>query len=456
MVKSIEQYQAEIKSVAQNLNIIGDHVDILSSMLAYALYSSNVEKTRITRELSLIKSTSINSKIQRAMDRNYSVFRGECPIVTLRVIPQTNRSLKVGDLLFESSDFNFYVAKSVELHQTPTFNGQEVDVRVSKRKETRTYRPTVNDRFFEILDKKISSTLHVKKDGVEIPTKRDFREHLNDESSLYDLTITDFGVRLYRSTFNDDIFNAQNGIEVTYYEYFEDLNLLNERLKFLRLDDMKIESYSEPKQTKRETAKDIETNALHQYFTISMLRSNTDVMHLFHMITRDNIQDTSWEYSDVDRRINIYLVPKVGSLRSEIAGIQSEFLDRVQRSYYVVQDFQVQEATPAPFRANITVYTYLYSQSVNQSDISDIVKRYSKKLNNLVNTELLKSDIARVQNVNYTELELVYTGATIPGVINNGEVYNPKNPNHRKLKKPSIYFDLDINITIKASEDIYR
>ena len=68
----------------------------------------------------------------------------------------------------------------------------------------------------------------------------------------------------------------------------------------------------------------------------------------------------------------------------------------------------------------------------------------------------MKSDIARVQNVNYTELELVYTGATIPGVINNGEVYNPKNPNHRKLKKPSIYFDLDINITIKASEDIYR
>jgi hypothetical protein len=460
MIKTVDQYKSELKDVANGLNIYGDHVDLITNMLAYALYSSGIDKARQTRELSLIKSTSINSKIQRAMDRNYSVFRGECPVLTLHVIPETNLEFSVGDVVFESADFNLYAAESKILNQEASYSGQTIKVRVSKEKKSAIFTPSRRDNYIEIIDNNISSTIHVNKDNLEIRSVRDFREHIQDNNSLYDLTITDYGFRLYRSTFNPGMFEGYGrGFIVTYYKYYDDMETLMERLRFIKIESIKVDHYDQPAQIKRETSKDIERNALHQYYTISMLRSNTDVMHIFHQIARDNLKESAWEYSPYDGIINIYLVPKDSNFTpTEIADISDEFTRRRNASYYIPQHFNITQARAAKFKAKITVYTYLYSQSVNQATITEIVNRYSKRLNYLLNLELLKSDISRVDNVNYVEIDLFYDDAPITGInITRGEKYNPRdNAEHNKFKSPSIYFDLELNLTIKSSEDIYR
>ena len=460
MIKTVDQYKAELKDVANGLNIYGDHVDLITNMLAYALYSSGIDKARQTRELSLIKSTSMNSKIQRAMDRNYSVFRGECPVLTLHVIPETNLQFSVGDIIFESADFNLYAAESKILNQEASYSGQTLKVRVSKEKKFVLFTPSRRDNYIEIIDNNISSTIHVNKDNLEIRTVRDFREHIQDNNSLYDLTITDYGFRLYRSTFNPGMFEGYGrGFLVTYYKYYDDIETLMERLRFIKIDSMKVDHYDQPVQIKRETSKDIERNALHQYYTISMLRSNTDVMHIFHQIARDNLKESAWEYSNADGQINIYLVPKDTNFTpAEIADISAEFTRKMNASYYIPQRFRLSQAKAAKFKAKITVYTYLYSQSVNQASITEIVNRYSKRLNYLLNLELLKSDISRVDNVNYVEIDLFYDDAPITGInVTRGEKYNPRDvAEHKKFKSPSIYFDLELNLTIKSSEDIYR
>lgn len=460
MIKTVDQYKSELREVARGLNIYGDHVDLITHMLSYALYSSGIDKARQTRELSLIKSTSMNSKIQRAMDRNYSVFRGECPVLTLYVIPETNLEFSVGDVIFESADFNLYAAESKILNQEASFSGQSIKVRVSKEKKFVVFTPTRRDTYIEIIDSNISDDIHVNKDNIEIKTTRDFREHIQDNNSLYDLTITDYGFRLYRSTFNPEMFEGYGrGFLVTYYKYFDDIETLMERLRFIKIESMKVDHYDQPVQIKREGAKDIERNALHQYYTISMLRSNTDVMHIFHMIARDNMKESAWEYSDRDGKINIYLVPKTSNFTpAEIADISDEFTRRVHTSYYIPQTFQITQARAVKFKAKVTVYTYLYSQSVNQASITEIINRYSKRLNYLLNPDLIKSDLSRVSNVNYVEIDLYYNDAPIPGInISMGEKYNPKEVlEHKKLKSPSMYFDLELNLTIKSSEDIYR
>jgi len=60
--------------------------------------------------------------------------------------------------------------------------------------------------------------------------------------------------------------------------------------------------------------------------------------------------------------------------------------------------------------------------------------------------------------VNYVEIDLFYDDVPIPGInVNRGEKYNPRDVvEHKKFKSPGIYFDLELNLTIKSSEDIYR
>lgn len=107
-MKSLQDYIDRYSDVANNLGYSGDSVDILIQLLAHASYISEVENISYVQEASLDKATLINSKIQHCVDNMYSVFRGTCPRVMMKIKPSKYITLNPYDLMVTSNNFNIY------------------------------------------------------------------------------------------------------------------------------------------------------------------------------------------------------------------------------------------------------------------------------------------------------------------------------------------------------------
>lgn len=107
-MKSLQDYIDRYSDVANNLGYSGDSVDILIQLLAHASYISEVENISYVQEASLDKAILINSKIQHCVDNMYSVFRGTCPRVMMKIKPSKYITLNPYDLMVTSNNFNIY------------------------------------------------------------------------------------------------------------------------------------------------------------------------------------------------------------------------------------------------------------------------------------------------------------------------------------------------------------
>src|SRR5574344_94733 len=108
IMNNLQTYIGRYNDVVRNLGYTGDSVDVLVQLLANASYLSELEYASYTREASLDKSSLLNSKIQHCMDLMYSVFRGSCPRVVLKIQPTTNITLNPYDAIIESQKFTVY------------------------------------------------------------------------------------------------------------------------------------------------------------------------------------------------------------------------------------------------------------------------------------------------------------------------------------------------------------
>lgn len=107
-MRNLQDYINKYYTIAQNLGYTGDSIEVLVQLLANASYISEVENVAYLQESSLEKSSLINSKIQHCMDNMYSVFRGLCPRVVMKIRPTSYLTLKPFDLIQQSSSFGVY------------------------------------------------------------------------------------------------------------------------------------------------------------------------------------------------------------------------------------------------------------------------------------------------------------------------------------------------------------
>ena len=107
-MRNLQDYINKYYTIAQNLGYTGDSIEVLVQLLANASYISEVENIAYLQESSLEKSSLINSKIQHCMDNMYSVFRGLCPRVVMKIRPTSYLTLKPFDLIQQSSSFSVY------------------------------------------------------------------------------------------------------------------------------------------------------------------------------------------------------------------------------------------------------------------------------------------------------------------------------------------------------------
>lgn len=452
-MKTIEQYKAELLRVANLQGIVGDHVDVICSLLSYALYTSSVEKLMNSRELSLTKSTSINSKIQIALDKNYPVYRGECIELELPVIFRTGIDLPANSILYESSDFNLYTTSYVKESESsvqvgdPDWKRNVIRLRLKVSTEFITKKiPTTGSLYFvEVLDKDVEDQVIVKSGGTQYGLTRNFRDHLNNPNLLYNLTIPDFGFRLFCNQLNSVFKDGE--VEVSYYKYFKNKELVESRLTYLSILGLEIVRHEDiqPKviETKdRENSASIESNALSSYYTNSMLRSNTDFTDIISQVIHPDVETTMMEWKD--SKLNIYLLPKEGKLiNSHITRITEDFRSKIENGYYILPSYEIKEATSHSVVAEVTVYTYLSTQDVNRSEIDRIISSYSRKLNSDINKSQMTAELSRVSGVNYVTVKLLDSS--------NNEL-GPKSSRLDQIG-PGHYYKIESRISIIPGED---
>ena len=107
-MKSVQDYIDRYKGVVKNLGYAGESADILIQLLANASWIGEVENASYMAESSLEKASLINSKIQHCVDMMYSVYRGACPRVIMKIKPTKYLTLNPYDPIIESSNFRIY------------------------------------------------------------------------------------------------------------------------------------------------------------------------------------------------------------------------------------------------------------------------------------------------------------------------------------------------------------
>lgn len=104
-MKTIQDYIDRYSKVASNLGYTGQSIEVLVQLLANASYIGEMENATYMNEASLEKCNLLNSKIQHCVDRMYSVFRGSCPRVIMKIKPTKYLNLRPYDTIIESQNF---------------------------------------------------------------------------------------------------------------------------------------------------------------------------------------------------------------------------------------------------------------------------------------------------------------------------------------------------------------
>lgn len=107
-MKNLQDYINKYNEIAENLGYKGDSIDVLVQLLANASYISEIENISYAQEASLEKASLVNSKIQHCMNMMYSVFRGSCPRVLMKIKPTKYLTLSPYDLIQNSTNFSVY------------------------------------------------------------------------------------------------------------------------------------------------------------------------------------------------------------------------------------------------------------------------------------------------------------------------------------------------------------
>lgn len=126
-MKSKQDYLDRYDGILQNLGYVGESAEVLKHLLAEASYISEVENATYMQEASLEKAAQLNSKIQHCMDNMYSVFRGTCPRVIMKIRPTKYITLNPYDELIVSSSFRIYYLGYYTAYRSSSSTSSTID-----------------------------------------------------------------------------------------------------------------------------------------------------------------------------------------------------------------------------------------------------------------------------------------------------------------------------------------
>jgi hypothetical protein len=460
-MKSLQDYIDKYRDIGKNLGYTGQGVEVLVQMLANVSYIGEVENVAYMQESSLEKCSLINSKIQHCVDNMYSVFRGSCPRVLIKMKPTkyltfnpydeiiTSQTFSVyylgywkpsdtdsttGEFVYSSKTFNPVVEGSSETNTIIGFLAKEP---VSETWTVNSY----NTYYVDCYEENLSDDMYVKLQGDIIPRTRLFAEHILNHD-IFDLTLPSFGSRLYIADYYKDTIGRSSKdikpmttnaeIEAHYYKlsYLEDYNTSElERLKlqgaelvdFTNAELVSMTSSSSDMVLEQNTTgiyyiKEVDIdgiNTIHykanrDRYVNSILRSNSDIGTVLEEAYPTEVKSGGTTYmfsygSNNTSAVTIYYIPtneEVLLTKEQITTFRQE-----KRAYYVITDnINVVKGDKYTAVFNISLELYNSSETDWKSTIGEDILQssYERKFGITFNSgklEEIKSLISKISNV---------------------------------------------------------
>ena len=180
-MRTLNDFITTYNRIANRLGYTGSSVEVLVQLLANASYIEELEDMSYVQEASLERATLTNSKIQHCVDRMYSVFRGSCPRVILKIQPSRYLSYKLYDKILSGNRFNIYYTGYYKCNTAIKIN------------ETNT-----NNNFTNIIDTNNGTT-----DTTEFPEEYVITNFLQNLDTLEDTWINEEPGEGYHQVYSD-------------------------------------------------------------------------------------------------------------------------------------------------------------------------------------------------------------------------------------------------------------
>lgn len=432
-MKSLQDYINTYRGIANKLNLRGESTELLVQMLANASYISEVENIAYSQEASFERATLINSKIQHCIDNMYSVFRGSCPRIVIKINALKYLSLKRFDEIMSSNSFKVYYlgyfradrvvnpeTEKIEYKDSGEFvysdisinPGETVTIICLLSKEIYETSRTIsssNTGYFDCLENDLSDDFYLSyntdsdKNNFSIkPTTNMFYDHIVNHE-LFDLTLPSFGSRIYyKNTYIEDKntgkyadWPSSTTFKLKYFKFTELSEYSESELKRLTLKGTNYVGFNEEwleqnhlsefipgmclmKESERESLSTIHYSASLSRYTNSIYRSNFDLGRLLEETYPSKINTNGTKVIVENNNLNIYYIPK-GQDILNIEDINSFKLDK--GAYYVSNNLNIKEAIEYKINFNISVELYQdnLENKIVETDISGILEEYSKK-----------------------------------------------------------------------------
>lgn len=395
-MKSLQEYRTIYRNIAQNLGYRGDVVELLVHLLANATYIEEVENISFALESSLEKAHLDNSKIQHCMDLMYSIYRGSCPRVYMKIKAGKIKTLEPYSEIATSSNFNVYFLAGIRLEDGKEikidFNQESLQLSPEKTyiicgfiskspvKQVSTINYT-NRYYIDLEGSNLSHDMFVQinKHGAgtyyKYKTTTDFKEYLlessNGEKYVFDLTTSDYGSRLYFKDSSD--IEPSDEIITTYFPYIRVSNLLHTELQKISTSLGELCEFSGElesiggedingeyevlgkgliviKESDRESLSNIHYEANKSRYQNSIVRSNEDMGYLLQRKFSDIVKEAGCEFSDDN--VVIYYIPMTGKRLSDEQ--KREFIDG-NLAYYISSDIQIYNAPSHTLNLDISI-----------------------------------------------------------------------------------------------------
>lgn len=424
MKKSLSEIEADFRNIADANKLVGDSVEVLIKLLAYNRYESLTAVDNVLLESLADTSVNNNSKLAHAMNEMYSVYRGKNATITVKALVTGNVKLEKYEKIYSDRENTLYFLSAslngVEVDGDYQFTyGKTYDITLLKADKKLTEVVTVtedNKYLIELLDTDISETYTIRTGvglSTVISTTKDFGDHLDkaleEDSSrvAFDLTIPDYGLRLYAPDSNG--FNSSVNYTIDYFKFLDkpiDVNSLRElKIKGFQLDIDSIEVYQRiPKESTSNFMYNLKKNAVVQ----SRVRSNSDIIDLFKNVFTGNIKDASMQpYDLVNDIITINYIP-LDSHALEVGEVNQTDIDPIELSnyiqklmYYVTPNIVVRPRRDSDaINIKLELFLSIY-EAIDPEDIFKIVNSYEYKLGNDFSKDRFVGEINTISGVRY-------------------------------------------------------
>ena len=475
-MKSLQDYRNLYRSIANNLNLQGDSVEVLVQMLANASYISEVENVAYVQEASLEKAVLMNSKIQHCMNDMYSVYRGQCPRIILRFKPNKYFSFSLFDEIVTSNNFSIYYLGYLEEDKEGNVNTISAPITIPPSTDSEPKYYTIigflaeqrveknwvtedGQYYVECTEDNLSNDMYVKIDGEGVEFTRNFSDHILKDL-VFDLTLPSFGSRLYLP---NPPYEANKSINAVYYKYVSLSSVNTSELKRAIIKGAELVSFDEEWLDKMgyeelttglialnsEAPDEVPTihyKANRDRYVNSILRSNSDIGTLLEEYFPDIVLTggTTYKFTSNENGeslLTIYYIPK-GEDRITLDEKDQFLKDRY--AYFVTDELYINPGICYDVTYNIDVE--LFENSSVNDEIKSILDNYSKKFD--VNLEekaseisSLISKISNVKIVRSISKDYIRNGELVTNIE---DIYNDSS---------NVYFNISakINSIIKSS-----